>query len=199
MRSAAAKRRPGNLWPVERGCEFAAVEPRRPEPLEWRIRSSPDAYICRFKQADAGIEQCGIEIANVRRRIRSTASRSDRISRERCQPSSFTTSRSAPSLAFVVVHAANSPIVIPYRTGNRCHAVNDSRPASSTGPSTIDSADRIRPIEDDQLDFVLGRRFEHEAERADVRVEPAADVLDVEDKRVDTGQRLGFRLAARPV
>src|SRR5438874_2145599 len=47
------------------------------------------------------------------------------------------------------------------------------------------AADRVGPVEDDDTQLVCGGRFENESQRRNVRVEAAADVLDVVDERVN--------------
>ena len=62
--------------------------------------------------------------------------------------------------------------------------ISNERLAAGIGQRAIhcQAADRVGPIEDQDLHLVFCRRFQDIAERADVRVESAADVLDVVDE-----------------
>src|SRR2546430_8890905 len=52
------------------------------------------------------------------------------------------------------------------------------------------SANGIRTIQDDHLQFVLRRRFQNVTEGGEVSVESATDVLDVVNQRVDVSELL---------
>jgi hypothetical protein len=57
----------------------------------------------------------------------------------------------------------------------------------------VDAAQRVGPIEDDDLDAERRRGLHHVQERPDVGVVARADVLDVVDHRVEAGEHLGMR------
>ncbi len=58
-------------------------------------------------------------------------------------------------------------------------------PRIEHGPGDIDTADGIRPIKHDESLAVLGTGLHRFAHRRFVRVEPRANILNVEDDRVD--------------
>ena len=61
------------------------------------------------------------------------------------------------------------------------------------------AVDRVRPVEHDELDVVARAGFHRVRHRPDVGVVARADVLDVEDDRVETVEHLFRGNAGRPV
>ena len=58
------------------------------------------------------------------------------------------------------------------------------------------AAERIRPVEHDDFDPCRRRRSHHERRRPDERVVARADILEVDDHRVDLAQHRGRRRAS---
>ena len=101
----------------------------------------------------------------------------------RSQPSSGTTVSFTGILRSAAAMRANSPIVMPVRTGIGCGPVNDVRSASSSGPFDDAARDRVGPVEHDDRQVELRRLLHRVLERREVRVVARADVLHVEDDR----------------
>ena len=105
------------------------------------------------------------------------------------------TVRSAPMRALGVIelrqfadrHAVAHGHVMP---------CGEARVAIAHGTFDEHAADRIRAVEHEEFQFRIGRGGEAFADRGDVGVEAAADVLDVEDERVEPGELFGRRRAA---
>ena len=84
---------------------------------------------------------------------------------------------------------------MPWTIGSRVK--RDERLAARIEQRTVDldAADRIRTVEHDEPDAVLGGGFHRVAHGRDVGVEARANVLNVEDQRVDAREHLGGRPA----
>ena len=78
--------------------------------------------------------------------------------------------------------------------GDGVHA--DKRSVTRPSDGAIDEVVRVGPIEDDERAAARGASLHQIVHRADVRVEPCADVLDVEDHHVDVAH-LGHGRAER--
>src|SRR5438105_848442 len=80
-----------------------------------------------------------------------------------------------------------------------CSARNFSVNLAASSHFAANSAERIRPVEHNELDSFFGRGFHAFNHRADVGVTAAADVLEIENEHIDSLQHRGSRLACRAV
>ena len=115
----------------------------------------------------------------------------------RRQPAISTTVSLAGRARRALAKRAISPSVSPWTSGpgaidSRLSGTSLHRRALRPGDAL--AAERIRPIEDDELDPGLGRRFQAEQQSARVGVETDAGVLQIEHQRVEAGEIPGRRL-----
>ncbi len=191
--AGGGKANAGEFQGVEAVRERFAVETWGAEMTERGGGAAADAELGEFKQADAGVEEGGLEAAHVRGRV-------------------------DPWQAGVV----DSAFAIPVRDGNDGeievelafvaeepgefsdrHAVldGDGMEGGETGFIELDraiderAADGIDAIEDDEGQAMFGGCLHRQAHGGDVGVKPASDVLDVEDEGVESGQIFGLRFA----
>ena len=83
----------------------------------------------------------------------------------------------------------------------RNRVIRDEREfvAVSNRAFDVETADRIRPIQNKDRQLNLCGFLHHVTKRRDVGIEPRADVLDIVDKRVEIFELLGFGPAALAV
>ncbi len=86
---------------------------------------------------------------------------------------------------------------MPWRTGSVVPRDEAALGAVEHRPFDAHAADRVRTVEHDELlPCACAAAVEAFAHRGDVGVEAAADVLDVEDQRVEAVELFGGRRAA---
>ena len=106
-----------------------------------------------------------------------------------------TTVRSQPIFFSALNSFASSPIVMPWRIGIGNEPTKLSTILLERRTFDLEPVDRVRPIEHEDRDLPLRRLLHHVRHRRLVRVEARADVLDVDDHRVDALQHLVGRAA----
>ncbi len=180
---------------VQRRGEPNAVQPRRADLLERRVRAAAHREIAGLDRPDAGVERRLNQVPHVRRQVDPREPRLvepvaappvlRRHDRER---------RVDRSLGVEQPRQLAHRHPVPRR---HAHVAGESNPfLVEQRPLDPPAVDRVRPVEHDDLDLPL-RRFLHDVpHRADVGVEPHAHVLDVDDQGVDAGQH-GFRVGRR--
>jgi hypothetical protein len=82
---------------------------------------------------------------------------------------------------------------VPHR--NRKLADERLEPRLEHRAFDVDAADRIRPVAHDDGQAMRARGAQAVGHRVDVRVDARADVLQIDDERVEAGQHLCRRLA----
>ena len=106
------------------------------------------------------------------------------------------TERSRSRFLLVAKHRRQFAGGHPVSDGDRVIADERFGPLIQHRAGDDRAGDRVRPIEDDERDVVLGSRLHRVAHRRDVRVEAGSDVLNVEHEHVQVLQRLGRRRAS---
>ena len=92
-----------------------------------------------------------------------------------------------------------------FSAGQAVH-VRDLKCSDERDPARLDqrafhaqAAERIRSIQDDELNPIFRRCFHAFSHGADVGVTAAANILQIEDKRIDSAQHCRGRFACRSV
>lgn len=172
---------------IEVASEQFTIEPGGAEQLEWSFGTASDREIGCFEQADARIEDRGIQAANVRRRVHP------------CKASVIKELAALP-----VVHSDDSQVKVQleFCAKHQCqltdgHAMPDRNamktdegllPFIEQRASDIDAVNRVRSIEYDEANTVLGRRLHRVAHGGDVGVKTRTNLLNVEHKDVDIAE-----------
>ena len=184
VKRIGTKRVPATAAAFKRCSQLPTVYPRRTEHFERRICTAPHGQVRRLEQPDARVEQRFGQRAHVGRRI------------DPHQTGAIVEVRTAPpfELHDLEIQRQSPYVPIHGRQFTHGHAVPHGKCATAhkrlaariqhrTGH--VDSVDRIRPVQHHKLDLRIGGCLHCVAQRGNIRVEPCADVLDVEHQRVD--------------
>ena len=106
----------------------------------------------------------------------------------RRQPSHGITSSSTLSLQFGAIEPGEFADRQAVSRRNRVRADETLEPGTQRRPFDVDSAKRVRPVEHEHRELVLRCGFEAVEHRRLKRVVPAADVLKVDDERVEAAK-----------
>ena len=117
----------------------------------------------------------------------------------RCQFSSGTTVSLTGSFRSATTIWANSPMVMPVRTGIGVGRREGAHVGIHQRPFDHAAGDGVRPVQHHDLDPAAPALLQRVHQRGEVGVVAHADVLDVEDERVDAVELLGRRAARRAV
>ena len=169
--------------------ERPAVEPRRAEHLERCVGAAAHREIRELEHPDARVEEGLGQIPHVGRRVHPL------------QACGVECVGSLPALA-----RHHRQVEIELQVGrehlrqfaDRHPVAERDRMAANEGAAAVvhprardrHAVDRIRPVEHHEGLLVLGSGLHRLEHRGHIRVEPAADVLDVEHDRIDVGEHL---------
>ena len=182
---AGAEADAGQSFGVERLGELFAVEPGRAEELERTGGAAAFRQVRSLEQAQARIEERGVRRGHVGR------------GHHPRQAGLAEVQIAAPATHFdnlQIGALANETRVLAggHSVAGADRPEADERFEAGMDHSALDllAADGIGPVEHDEAQLVPGRRLHGEAHGGEVGVVAAADVLDVEDQRVEAFELL---------
>ena len=174
--------------------ELLAVEPRRADNFKRRIGSPPHRHVRRLKQPDARIQSRLRQAAHVGRRVDPRLSRP--VEPHRAPPTLHLHDAQVATYLSLLVEETRE-FADGHAVANRDHVIAREGEFIGVGHRSLrfNAADGVRAVEHVDGNFRARRFFHDVAERGDVCVEARADILNIEDERVELFQVLGLRSA----
>jgi len=174
----------GQTQSIEFPGERFTVEPGRAKHFKRRGRAATDREIGCFEQTDAGVQQRFGKTAHIRRRVDPGQARV--VEELRALPAAHLHNLQIEvELEFGLQHQCDLADGHAVANGDGVKAYERLQTIIKYGTSDIDSIDRVRPVENDKADTVVGRRDHGIAHGRNISVETRPDVLNVEHDRVN--------------
>lgn len=175
------------LEPVQLQRERLTIEPGRSKLFKRGISSASDRQVGRFEQADAGVEQGLGEVTHIRRRVGPLQPGGIKIVRT---PPAFERDdlQVQTKLQFGLEHPREFPggHAVPYgkamEAGKGLPAFVQQRAADRN------TVDRVWPVEHNKANMVFSGSLHGLAHGRNISIKPCANILDVKDQCVYTGQ-----------